>query len=174
MKKIAILTVMLVLLAISSVGQSLVAPPSTATPSIIVTTGLNCSTTLGRGTIAAESWSFSSTLSVTIGTGGGANRPNVKDLFIQKSFDNCSPALFGQLVQGKSLKTVTLTQSDRSSKDSVLTVTLTNAFVSSYQIAGGPTSDTPVESVGFSFEKICIKSSDNGASMCYDVNGKAN
>ena len=179
MKKIAILTFMLMLLAICSVGQStLIAPPPTATPSIVVTIsgpGFNCSTTLGRGTLAAESWSFSSTLSIITETGTGTgirSKANIKDLFIQKNFDNCSPALFAQLAQRKALNTVTLTQADKSSEDrrnTLLIVTLTNVFVSSYQIAGGPTSDTPVESVGFSFDKICIKSTDNGASMCYDV-----
>lgn len=167
MKKLVILVSLAMLLAVTSAGQlsPTVTTPSSSTSSIVVAGGFNCSTPLGAGTFNVVSWNFGSTLTVT----SGAGKPTIQPLFVQKAFDNCSPALFGAVTSGKVYNTVTLTQSD-ANKDVLMTVTLTNVFVTSYQVSGTQTAEMPTESVGFTFERICIKNANNGANMCYAIN----
>ncbi len=170
MRKAAMLVVTLALWLPGAMAQK--QPQSKTTVSVL---GLSCSTTAGTGIFVATAWNFgaSNTVSSSGGSGGGVGKANVQDLQVTKTFDACSPLLFGAVVTGKHYKTLTLTQQDRNEADIV--VTLTEAFVTSYQIGGTDTAPDPAETISFSFDKICIGDPQSGNLFCYDkVKGTAN
>jgi type VI secretion system Hcp family effector len=139
--------------------------------SIIVTVdGLNCTTSAGTASFAALSWSFSATQAQTTGsagTGAGAGKASLTGLNVTKRADSCSPALFGAVVSGKVVKSLTLAQDN--AKEDVFTVTLTNVLVSSYQLSGEQSSDIPSEQVSFVFQKICVSDTQSGTKFCWDA-----
>jgi len=130
--------------------------------------GLSCQTSLGGGTFSASAYSFGATQTVSASTGGGAGegKATVAPLNIAKAFDECSPALFGGVVTGKHFQTVDLTQEDNKGH-AILTISLTDALITSYQIGGSQASDTPRESIQIDFRKICISESSSNK-LCFD------
>ena len=129
---------------------------------------LNCTTALGVATFNAQTWSFGAaqTGGSTGGGCGGAGKATVSGLKVQKNFDQCSPALFGGVTTGKHFRTVTVVQQD--DKGPVMTVTLTDAIISSYNLTGSQTERNPMEEVSFSFAKLCINDSQSGTQTCFD------
>ncbi len=175
MKKLSVLACLLVL-AMAVFAE---APPNAkaASHSIIVVklNGLSCTTTAGTNMFDALSWSWgaSNSSSVTTGSGAGAGKANIQDLSVQKDFDQCSPVLFGAVVNGRALADVTLTQEDHKG-NILLTVKMTHVLVSSWQIGGSTTSELPMEAVTFSFEKVCIADASTSTQACFDkTTGKA-
>jgi type VI secretion system secreted protein Hcp len=135
--------------------------------------GLSCTTPAGTGTFAALSWSFGANQTGTTGTassGAGAGKisASLTSLNVSKRADSCSPVLFGDVVSGKFLKTVTLVQQDNA-KDDVFTVTLTNVLVGSYQLGGDQSSEIPTEQISFTFSKICVSDTQSGTKFCWDT-----
>ena len=134
--------------------------------------GLSCTTPAGAGSFAALSWSFGAnqtgtTGSASSGAGAGKVSANLTGLNITKRADGCSPVLFGDVVSGRMLKSVTLVQQDNA-KDDVFTVTLTNVLVGSYQLGGDQSSEIPTEQISFTFSKICISDTQSGTKFCWD------
>jgi type VI protein secretion system component Hcp len=84
-----------------------------------------------------------------------------------KLFDECSPALFGAVVAGKRFASVDLTQNDGKG-NAILRINLKNAAISSYQIGGSQSNDSPRESIQIDFQKICISEPSTSTSVCYD------
>lgn len=170
MKLVCVATSVLLL----SVGLSAQGPPakgSKAKSTITVTLGsLNCATSAGADAFNVLSWSWgASNPVVDFGGGGGAGKPSVSDLNVQKAFDACSPTLFGAVVTGKAFPNLTLTQSN--SDGTATTVTLTDVRVSSWQASGSSESDMASESVSFAFSKVCLADG-GGGKFCFDL--KAN
>jgi type VI protein secretion system component Hcp len=75
--------------------------------------------------------------------------------------------LFGAVVTGDHFKTVDLTQED-SKGHVILTINLKDALISSYQIGGSQSSDSPRESIQIYFGSICISEPSNGNKFCFD------
>lgn len=143
---------------------------STNRSSIVVTVnGLNCSTPLGTGVFPALAWSFGATDSLSIsGAGGGTSSGKVtlSNLTVSKNADSCSPRLFGDVVIGRHIKTVTIVQENTRSES--FTVTLSDVLVSSYQLGGSESSEFPTEQISFTFTQICLADSQTGTKTCYN------
>ena len=133
---------------------------------VVQTSAMNCTTTLGQGAFDALSWSFGAT-EVTDPSSGLAGKAMVEALNVSKDWDECSPVLFGDTVAGTIFKSVTLTQSDKKG-NVLLTVKLTNALLTSFQIGGARSDTRPVENLSFDFEKICIQETNGGAIACFN------
>ncbi|HEX9119614.1 MAG TPA: type VI secretion system tube protein Hcp [Terriglobales bacterium] len=131
--------------------------------------GLSCTTAAGTNMFDALSWSWGASNQSTLGTGGGSGsgKASISELVVQKKFDACSPVLFGAVTSGKNFPGLTLTQEDGTG-NILLTVTLTNVLVTSWQIGGSTRSELPAESVGFDFEKVCISDTTTGNKACFD------
>jgi type VI protein secretion system component Hcp len=50
----------------------------------------------------------------------------------------------------------------------ILTINLKDALISSYQIGGSQSSDSPRESIQIDFGSICISEPSNGNKFCFD------
>jgi len=132
--------------------------------------GLTCTTSLGSGTFSAMSYAFGATQDSSVGSSGGgagAGKATIMPLNVTKLFDECSPALFGAVITGKHFATVDLTQQDGKGH-AIVTISLQDALISSYQIGGSQASDSPRESIQFDFKKICISEPGGGNKFCFD------
>jgi len=161
-----------VALSAGLVAQGPAAKKGDGKSAIAVTLGsLGCSTALGTDAFEVQAWSWGASSPVDVsGGGGGAGKVNVQDLSLTKAFDGCSPALLGGVATGKAFPSLTLAASNKDG--STTTVTLTEVFVSSWQVGGTSTSAAAFESVSFAFSKVCLTDGSSGAKFCYDV--KAN
>ncbi len=130
---------------------------------------VDCATSLGSGTFSAITYAFGATnpSTVSTGTGGGAGKATIMPLNVTKLFDECSPALFGAVVTGQHFSAVDLTQED-SKGHVILTINLKDAQITSYQIGGSQSSDSPHESIQIDFAQICIRDTSNGNKFCFD------
>lgn len=174
MKRTFVILAVVAICAMAANSQSGKAAPQAAPQasgsSVITVTldGLACTTPAGTNTFPAQSWSFGASNTGTIGGGGGgAGRANVQDLSLLKMFDACSPALFGGVVTGKHFSKLTLVHSD--GKEPLMTVTLSDVLITSYQLGGSQGSSVPTESISVNFAKISIADSDSGTGFCYDL-----
>ena len=173
MKKLTVLIILLLSFAAVAAAQG---PPGLEkkTPPVnssitIKIAGLGCTTAAGSNTFNASSYSFGATQSASTGTGGGggAGKATINPLHASKSFDECSPALFGSVVTGEHIQTVDLVHQDDKG-NTILTITLTDALITSYQIGGSQSSDTPQETISIDFKKICIAQPNSGNKLCFD------
>ncbi len=157
--------ILLLAVAVPMFAQGRKADESTITVKV---DQLNCTTSIGTGTFNAIAWAFGATNTTSSGSGGGggAGKAEVSALNVQKHFDECSPLLFAAVTSGKHFPGLTLTQQDK--KDVVMTVTLTDVIVSSYQLSGNEGSKTPTESISFDAAKICINDVESGNKACFD------
>ena len=152
---------------------------------IVVNTGgsVNCVNVKGESGFDALSYSLGGTVATNLAGGGvqTAGKPHLSDLAIVKNFDACSEALIRSFLSAKSMPTVTLIHYNRSSVSqqppfAALTITLSNAFINSYQISGAA-SEHPTETVSFSYTKVCIASITQSPTgtlgtpvrVCYDL-----
>jgi type VI protein secretion system component Hcp len=178
MRKVCLLaTLMLVSAAAVAQGASEthIKPPAPKASIIVTVNGLSCQTTAGTNMFSVQAWSWGASNPVDIGsgsTGAGAGKASISDLNVQKNFDQCSPALFGAVVTGKHFNTLTLTQLDGNG-NVVLTLTLSEVLVSSWQMSGSVNQDLPIESVSFAFAKVCIAETAGGGKFCYDLSKAA-
>lgn len=138
--------------------------------SIVVTVdGLNCSTSLGTGVFPALAWSFGATDSLGsggTGSGGSVGKVAVSNLNVSKRADSCSPRLFGDVVSGRHVKTVTIVQENTRSE--AFTVTLSDVIVTGYQLGGTESTELPTEQISFAFSKICLTDGQSGTKTCYN------
>jgi len=157
-------------LAMYSFGQNAPAAASAnnkhASTIVVQVNGLNCSTSLGQGSFDVEAWNFGATDNIDESTGAPVGKAVVGTLNVKKNWDDCSPELFLDTVSGKVLKTVTLTQSDKNTV--LLTVTLTNALLTSFQIGSSESETRPMEKLSFDFQKICIQDTNGGTTACFN------
>ncbi len=123
----------------------------------------SCTTTLGSGTFGVAAWAWGENQSVTTGVG----RVSFHDLSITKSLDACSPALALATARGNRYTRITLTQYDKNS-NVLVTVLVENALVSSYVINGSQISESPTESISFSFAKITVTHA-SGSKFTFDT-----
>jgi type VI secretion system secreted protein Hcp len=174
MKKLCLVATLL-LVSVAAVAQGAsemhIKPPAPKASITVNIAGLSCQTTAGTNMFSVQAWSWGASNPVTIGSAGGgagAGKASVSDLVVQKNFDQCSPVLFGAVATGKHFNTLTLTQED-SNGNVVLTVTLSEVFVSSWQMSGSVNQALPVESASFAFAKVCIEETGSGGKFCYDI-----
>jgi type VI protein secretion system component Hcp len=154
------------MLTMTAVAQDSPGSDATIRPRVTITVtvdGLNCTTSAGPGTFSALTWNFGVTEASTSG-GGGAGKPSFGNFNITKHFNACSSALFEAVAVGKFFKTVTIVQQD-SNNDDVLTVTLSDALLSGYQLGGELGHELPTEHLSFTFSKILISESKSGAKI---------
>ena len=173
MNKLCLVALLLLSVAARAQGnsQAHIPPPPPKASITVNLNGLSCQTTAGTNAFSVLAWSWGASNPVTIGTGGGgsgAGKASVSDLSVTKMFDQCSPALFGGVVTGKHFNTLTLTQDD-SNGNVVLTVTLSDVLVSSWQMSGSVNEAFPTESVSFAFAKVCIAETGGGGKFCFDI-----
>jgi type VI protein secretion system component Hcp len=131
--------------------------------------GLNCTTALGSNTFSATGYSFGANqeTSGTGGGGGGTGKATVLPLSATKKFDECSPAIFGGVVTGKHFATVELVHQDDDG-NTILTINLSDALITSYQISGAQFDAFPQEFIKIDFRKICISEPESGNALCFD------
>ena len=97
---------------------------------------------------------------VSSSTGVGAGKISLSNLSISRSLDGCSETLIRAFLSQAHAPTLTLKAYRATSSGQpivVLFITLSNAFVTSYQIQGSDTV-TPQESVSFGYSKVTIQS----------------
>lgn len=139
---------------------------STTVPVSVITvqiTGLACTTSLGAGQFNAAAWSWGASTGATGVTTFG-------DLSISKTFDDCSPALFGLVVVGTPITTLVLTEHSAGVPPTpLMQITLSTVRAASYQLVGDQSTASPTEQLMFVFGKITIQNLVNGARFCYDV-----
>lgn len=161
---VCVLVLMLPLAAQNPQARTIVHPQSAIN---ITVPGLGC-TAAGTNMFQAQAWSWGAAAPATTGgTGGSVGKATISDLIIDKSLDGCSPSLFGALVTGKHFATLTLVQQDMD-KNVLLTITLNEVLVTSWQISGSAQSEKPSEQLGFNFLKVCVEEPSTGSKLCYD------
>src|SRR3954470_21843232 len=136
---------------------------------ITVTLGsLTCSTAAGPDAFSVLSWSWGASNPIDLtGGGAGAGKVSVSDVNVLKTFDACSPALFGAVATGKAFPALTLTQTN--SDGTVTTLTLSDVRVSTWQASGSAESETATESASFAFSKVCLQDGASSSKFCYDL-----
>jgi type VI protein secretion system component Hcp len=154
----------------------------TATSPVTVTTAPG-HTTMVTG-FNAISYSLGGSDQVQVGTGATTvGVPKLSNLTISKLSDVCSGPLIMAMLSGSQLNTVTLYQLHSMANGTnipVLTITLTNAYVTSWSLAASTASATgngPQENFGFTYTNICVANTTitsngtvgNTMSHCYNV-----
>jgi type VI protein secretion system component Hcp len=131
--------------------------------------GLGCNTAKGADQFSVLSFSWGASNPVTLGPPGiSSGKASISSFNVMKSFDGCSPALFGGTVKGSRFPTLTMVQLDK--KNVVLmTVTLSDVIVESIQWSGSAGGGPTTESVSFAFAKACIQDAPSGSKLCYDA-----
>jgi type VI secretion system secreted protein Hcp len=110
--------------------------------------------------IEVESWSWGATQSGTAagggGGGGGAGKVRIQDFNFVARTSKASPVLFLRCASGQHIKQAVLTaRKSGGTQAELLTLTMTDLLVSSYQIAGSETADTvPTDQVSLNAAKI--------------------
>jgi type VI protein secretion system component Hcp len=150
--------------------------PSFAAVDYFVDAGVTCTTVTGEHGFDILSFSVGGVDTVTASTaaGPGAGKPNLSSLVVAKQFDACSEPLIKQFLSASVIPTVRLAGLRVQGFVPILTITLTNARISNWQMSGSQ--ESPTESVSFTYAQICIAYtpvSPSGApgqptSVCYD------
>ncbi len=145
---------------------------------IVQSAALHCSTHAGSGAFNAISWSVGASMPAqSNGATGREAKPSVAQLGsfnLVKAFDECSPALFGALVTGSILQTVTITDrgvdpvNGGTHKSSPVTIQLQDVQVSQFMLSDGSSAAGPAESISLVYSKITITNLNNGSKFCWD------
>ena len=147
----------------------LTAAPKTTAPITATLAGLSCSTALGPDTFEALSWSWGATNTLSdSGSGSGSGKAAIAALSLTRVSDACSPDLLGGVITGKHFATFTLSQFD---KEGVLkvTVSLSDAILTSWQVGGTNASAEATEQVQISFKKLTFTDVVSGNKFSWDV-----
>ncbi len=123
--------------------------------------------------VEALSVEFGAKSSTSVGSasgGAGAGRASLTELIFSKPADRSSPIWFQDLAQGKVVQQVVVTMVRPGSINPYLTVTLTNAVVSSYHINHDGNGQV-VETIGLTYQRINIEYHGTGGntSASWDV-----
>jgi len=165
--KICLYAVAFVLLAVPALAQSNL---------VVNIPGDNtCSTAKGEPGFNALAWSTGGSDAGTVIKTGVVN---LQSLNITKNMDACSEKLIKDFLSGTLIPSMTLIQYQNSAAGpyAAATVTLTNTYVSSWQVSGAA-SYLPTESVSFTFGKMCVATISLSATgqqqapqkVCYDA-----
>ncbi len=156
-------------------------PALAATNNFVSTsaTGSCATSTTLKGFFEVESFAFGGEDAVSISTGGGrAGKINLDSFQIAKGFDSCSGVLVTEFLRGSTIPQVVLetrqSGGPSAAAQTVLTITLSNAVISSYTLNSGE--DRPVEKIAFTFSKVTIVSSEPGSkpvTVIYDPASKS-
>ncbi|MFK8256718.1 Hcp family type VI secretion system effector [Erwinia sp. AnSW2-5] len=102
-------------------------------------------------------WSVSQTANMHNGSGGGAGKSTVKDLFFDHHIDKSSPNLLQYCLNGKHISEVILTtRKAGGSPLDYLVITLQEVLITSVEPFGYDTMRSPRETVGLSFARFRI------------------
>ena len=116
---------------------------------------------------ASELTSFSLNFSDLVATGTNstatsAGRSSVSPMVVTKAIDGCSAVYITDLLLGQSVPVVVLTEMGRSGSSTqltpMLTIELTNVFVSSFTFQNSITTTSSLEQMGLAFDSIKITS----------------
>ena len=112
-----------------------------------------------KGEIDLESWSWGETNSGTgghVGKGSGAGKVSMQDFHFTAKVNKSSPKLFLACATGQHFPKAVLTcRKAGGDQQEFLKITMTEVFVSSYQVGGSGGSDiVPVEQVSLNYSKI--------------------
>lgn len=185
MRKLFVIAIGLIVLCGVTTAQNPIPNVSIAlTPHSTITVqiqNLGCTTT-ARDTFEALTWSSSAQKSISNAGGAGGTRSGAtsfSELLVTRHFDECSAELFLAVAKGTNFHTVTITQeavvpdsqvSVGTNSNSVTEVTLTDVYLTSFQLGGSEANATPSETIGLNFSKMCIRDTSRGASpLCYDL-----
>jgi type VI protein secretion system component Hcp len=142
--------------------------------------GVNCASSNGEAGFDATSYSLSGKeVGDTPGSLKSSKAPSLADLTITKNFDVCSEQLIQLFLSDKVISSLVLTQYGTSALGTpfaALTIKLTNATISNYEVKGAP-SVHPTEALSFSYTKVCVTSVEqkrdgsagSPVTVCYDV-----
>jgi type VI protein secretion system component Hcp len=149
----------------------------TCAPQVSVTQG--STTTMVTG-FTPQSYSIGGTEAVTIGSPVTITPPALNNLKLTKVFDACSQPLISALMTPAPIPTLTLMQLrslPNGTNFPVLTITLTNAYVTSWSTSSESPGTAVQDTFTFGYKSICIANTTlttTGAvgtttSHCYDL-----
>lgn len=129
---------------------------------------LSCATAAGSNAFPVLSWTFLVSQTTSTSSSGGGTSPtlNFANLSVTKNFDECSAAFLKSSANAQPIPTVTITQNGQNRLPQVI-VQMTNATVTaddSSSANGGV-----IQTISFSYQKICITNAAAGSSYCYDL-----
>ena len=164
----------LVALSVATVAQQ--SPPDRSNSPLekssitVAMPGLNCTTPVGAGSFAVQSYSWGASNPAVIGGPGGpgSGKVSISSLNVTKQFDACSPVLFESVSKGSFFKLLTLTQRSPEG-EAVSIVALENVVVESWQVSSSTGQASATESVSFAAQKFCLTDVPSGNKFCYDV-----
>jgi type VI secretion system secreted protein Hcp len=108
--------------------------------------------------VGSVQWGVGRGISTPVGASSKreASAPNVSEVVITKLMDSTSPLIVQEALIGKaSTATIELVETGKDQLETYLSLTLTNAMISSYSVSSG--GDRPSESVSINFTKIEYK-----------------
>jgi type VI secretion system secreted protein Hcp len=120
-----------------------------------------------QGDIPVTSFSLGGSRAASLGAASGQNKGHVaaQDIAFTAAFSSASPVLMSYMSSGKRIKSATLVcrQTAGPSSKIVLTIELTDVYVSSYQVAGhgGEGGAVPQDQFTLNYGKIEIRYSGN-------------
>jgi type VI secretion system secreted protein Hcp len=107
--------------------------------------------------VVSWSWGLTNPGAGGVGGGGGAGKAEIQDLHFTARTSKASPVLFINCAKGVHHKTAVLTaRKPGASPHEYLVVTLSDAQISSYQVAGNENDDLPLDQVSLVFGKIQV------------------
>ena len=112
-----------------------------------------------KGEIEVTSWSWGLTNPGPGGGGGGGGtgKADIQDLHFTARTSKASPVLFVNCAKGVHHKTAVLTaRKSGSQPHEYLIITLSDALIGSYQVAGNENGDVPLDQVSLVFGKIQV------------------
>jgi type VI secretion system secreted protein Hcp len=114
--------------------------------------------TAHRGEINILNWSWSETLSAgPVTGGGGAGKVSMQDFHASKVVDKASAKLMLACTNGQHIKNAVLSCRKAGGGPDFLTITFTDAIVSSYEVAGNSGAADPTDQFSLHFAKIEFK-----------------
>jgi type VI protein secretion system component Hcp len=140
---------------IAAVLLLLVSPVLAQTSLVVDIPGDNtCSTAKGEPGFNALSWSLGGS---DTGTSSRVGVVSLQSLSITRNMDACSEKLIKDFVSGTFIPSMTLIQYRNAGTGpyASATVTLTNAYISSW-LVGGSASNVPTEQIAFTYGKMCV------------------
>ena len=137
------------------------APALAQTGSVLVNVNnISCTNLAGKTGFEATAYSLGGTVKPKKSdTADSAKPPALDDLSVGKAFDECSSPLIKLFLGSTVVPTVTLIQYGTGdlAKTPILTITLTNAIMTSYEVTGAP-EVRPTEVLTFTYKSVCISS----------------
>jgi type VI secretion system secreted protein Hcp len=108
--------------------------------------------------IESFSWGETQSGSFAVGGGGGAGKVSMQDFHFTMLVNKASPALFLACAQGDHIKNAILTcrKAGRDQQE-FMKVTMNDVLVSSFQIGGAGSGNSPTDQISLNFAKIEIE-----------------